>query len=147
MNITYIDVLLVVLPAIVGYSSQMICNLGKNAGSNVKFRPPPWVFGVVWPILFLLFGLSWAIAFRNCNNKILCMSMYLLTTLLLGVWIIVYGCGKSKKGASWILILAIASGLSCFTQGNEVSKIMITPLLAWILFALIMNTTEVQNEN
>ena len=112
MNITYTDVLLVLLPAIVGYGSQMICKLGNNAGSNVKFRPPPWVFGVVWPILFLLFGLSWAIAFRNCNNKALCMSMYTLTTLLRGVWIIVYGCGKSKKGASWILILAIASSLT-----------------------------------
>ena len=146
MTITGKDILLVILPTIVGYGTSLLCGMGKNSGSNVKFRPPPWVFGVVWPILFLLLGTSWAIASRNCTNQVMCMSAYGLLTILLGVWILVYGCAKSKKGASWVLILILASGLACFAQGNEVSKVMITPLLAWVLFALIMNTTEVQQE-
>jgi translocator protein len=146
MSITYQDILLTIMPAIVGYGSQLVCGLGKNSGSNVKFRPPPFVFGIVWPILFILLGISWAIAYRNCLNKVMCMSTYGLLTILLGLWILVYGCAKSKKGASWVLILIVASGLASFAQGNEVSKVMITPLLAWILFALIMNTTEVQQQ-
>jgi tryptophan-rich sensory protein len=146
MNINSQDIILVILPAIIGYGSQLICSIGKNAGSNVKFRPPPWVFGVVWPILYLLLGISWAIAARNCVNKVMCMSIYSLLSILLGLWIIVYGCIKSKKGASWVLLLVLASVFGCFTQGNEVSKVIITPLLAWIIFALIMNTTEVQEK-
>lgn len=144
MEITYQDILLVIIPTIVGYSSQLLCGMGKNSGSNVKFRPPPWVFGIVWPILFLLLGISWAIAYKNCRYKVMCISAYALLTILLGVWILVYSCAKSKKGASWVLILIITSGLACFAQGNEVSKVMISPLLGWVLFALIMNTTEVQ---
>ena len=144
--ITFRDICLVLLPAIIGYSSQMICSLGKDAGKSVLFRPPSWVFGVVWPILFLLFGLSWAIAARNCTNQILCMTMYALTTLSLGVWIVTYGCAKTKKGSSWVLILTIAACLASFAQGNETSKVLISPLIAWAIFALLMNTTEVQND-
>lgn len=146
MKITIVDVILVLLPAVVGYGSQFACNIGKKAGESVLFRPPAWAFGVIWAVLFLCFGLSWAIARRNCKNEILCMSTYGLTTLLLGVWIIVYGCCKSKKGACWVLLLAIAAGLASFAQGNEVSRVLIAPLIAWALFALLMNTTEVQNQ-
>lgn len=147
MTVTIQDVLLVLLPAVVCYGIQLGCSVGKNAGARVLFRPPAWAFGVIWPILFLLFGLSWAIAVRESANKKLAMSMYALTTILLGIWIAVYGCVKNKKGASWVLLLAVAAGLASFGQGNHVSKALIAPLIAWALFALIMNTTEVQQKD
>lgn len=144
MTITVRDVILVLLPAIVGYGSQLICSVGKNAGASVLFRPPGWAFGVIWPILFLLFGLSWAIAIRESSNTTLTYLTYGLTTILLGVWILVYGCAKNKKGAAWVLLLAVAAGLASFGQGTGISKAMIAPLIAWAIFALLMNTTEVQ---
>ena len=140
------DVILVLLPGVVGYGSQFLCGIGENAGDSVLFRPPAWVFGMVWPILFLLFGISWAVAARACGNQVLCMGSYALLTLSLGAWILVYGCGKSKAGASWILPVSLAAGFACFAQGDEVSKVLLAPLLAWLLFALLMNTTEVQNQ-
>jgi len=148
MTITILDILLVFLPSVIGYGSQYLCNIGKNAGKNVLFRPPSWVFGIVWPVLFLLFGISWEIANKNCDSKYLCMIIYSITCILLGLWSIVYSdkCGNSKKGASLILLLVIAAELASFSQGNNISKILITPLIAWSIFALIMNTTEVQNE-
>jgi tryptophan-rich sensory protein len=91
-----------------------------------------------------LLGLSWVIAVReNTNNKLIYFT-YGLTTLLLGVWVLVYGCAKNKKVASWILILAVAASLASFGQGNKVSKALIAPLIAWIVFALLMNINEVQ---
>ena len=146
MTITPQDVILFLTPAIVGYGSQLICGVGKDAGKSVLFRPPAWAFGVIWVVLFALFGISWAIAARKSTNYKLVMSTYALTTLLLGVWIIVYGCAKNKKAASWVLLLVIASALASFGQGNDVSKTLISPLIAWALFALLMNTTEVQNK-
>jgi len=145
MKVTVRDIILVLIPAMVGYGVRLKCNIGEKAGSTVIFRPPAWVFGVIWPILFLFFGLSWAIAARKSSNKKLAMCMYALTTILLGAWIVVYGCLKNKKASSWVLILAVAAGIASFGQGNEVSKALIAPLIAWTLFALLMNTTEVQN--
>jgi len=144
MTITIIDIIYILLPSIIGYSTSFLCKMDKKAGDVVKFRPPPIVFGIVWPILFLLLGISFAIAMRNCNNKELCLFSYILVILSLALWIYMYSCKKSSKGSSWVLILALAFGLICFTQGNEISKILITPLIAWAIFAMIMNTTEVQ---
>jgi benzodiazapine receptor len=147
MTVTIRDVILVLLPAVVGYGTQIACDVGKNAGETVLFRPPSWAFGVIWPILFLMLGISWAIAARVGTNQILTMSVYGLTTLLLGVWIVVYGCAKNKKAAAWVLLLAVAAGIASFGQGNGASKALISPLVVWALFALIMNTTEVQDDS
>jgi tryptophan-rich sensory protein len=144
-HITMIDFIYFILPAIICYSITAFCKIGEKSGSAVKFRPPPQVFGIVWPCLFLLFGLSWAIAMRNCKNKILCLITYILTTISLALWIYIYGCQKSKKGASWVIILIITFALMCFAQGNDISKVLLAPLIAWCSFAQIMNTTEAQN--
>tara|TARA_Y100000389_G_scaffold174968_1_gene185351 strand:- start:17057 stop:17506 length:450 start_codon:yes stop_codon:yes gene_type:complete len=138
--------LLIFLPAIIGYGTQLRCSNDTNTGSTIKFRPPSWVFGLVWPILFLLLGLSWSTSMQVCTNKQICMFTYGLTSILLGLWLVVYDCMNSKKEASWVLLLAIASSLASFAQGNEISKLMISPLIAWIIFAMVMNTTEVQSE-
>ena len=144
MNIKLQDIVYFLIPAIICYTVTAFCKIGKTAGGNVKFRPPPMVFGIIWPILFILFGLSWAIAMRNCENKILCFSTYMLVTISLALWIYIYGCKKSSKGAAWVLILSIAISLMCFAQGNNISKILLAPLIAWCVFAQLMNTTEVQ---
>lgn len=144
MDITLQDIIYFLLPAIICYTVTAFCKIGKTAGIDVKFRPPPQVFGIIWPILFILFGISWAIAMRNCENKILCFITYMLVTISLALWIYIYGCKKSNKGAAWVLILSIALTLMCFAQGSYISKILLAPLIAWCIFAQLMNTTEVQ---
>lgn len=139
------DILLIFVPAIIGYICNSFCKVGEDAGQNVFFRPPAWVFKFVWPVLFLLFGLSWFVASKNCTRTALCMLTYLATVISLGGWILVYGC-MSKKYACWILLVSICLCLACFTQGTEVSKLLLTPLLAWLLFAQLMNAAEVQHD-
>lgn len=138
------DIIYIILPSIICYSVTAFCKIGKDAGNKVKFRPPAEIFGIIWPILFILFGVSWAVAMNNSNNKILCFNLYMLLTISLALWIYIYGCKKSTKVASWILILSITLGLMSFTQGNEISKILIAPLIGWCIFAQLMNTTEVE---
>jgi benzodiazapine receptor len=145
INKMNIDIIYFLLPAIICYATTAFCKIGKNAGVDVKFRPPPQIFGIVWPILFILFGLSWAVAMRNCQNKIVCFATYMLTTISLALWIYIYGCKKSNKGGAWVLILCLTLTLMCFAQGNYVSKVLVAPLIAWCIFAQLMNTAEVQN--
>ena len=58
------DIFLFFVPAILGYSSSIFCNIGKSAGANVSFRPSPIVFAIVWPILYACMGWSWVLAER-----------------------------------------------------------------------------------
>jgi tryptophan-rich sensory protein len=103
------------------------------------------MFSIVWALLYIMFGISWVIANRNCDNKIICNLTYILTTLFLCLWIVFYGCKKNKKQASWVLLISLMLVLMCFSQGNYLSKILLAPLIGWVIFALLMNTTEVQN--
>lgn len=144
MIITGIDLIYLFLPMIVGYGTTAMCKIGQNAGKVVKFRPPSFVFGIVWPILFLLLGISWIIAVRNTEFVKTTILVYLLTTLSLGLWTYVYGCLKMKKEASWVILLSIMASIASFSQGNDISKLLISPLIAWLIFALLLNTTEVQ---
>ena len=141
---TILDLLYILLPSIIGYSTSFFCKMDKNAGDIVKFRPPSFVFGIVWPILFILIGISWYVAMHNCINTKLCFLSYILFILSLGLWIFIYSCKKSIKDSAFVLILSLAFGFMAFGQGNDVSRVLIGPLIAWLIFAMMMNVAEVQ---
>jgi len=145
MNISlFWKIFFCIFPIFSGFVTQFVSGLNNSAGIIVKFRPPGWVFSVAWTILYILLGFSWAIAATSSERQILAIVLYTLLTVTLCAWIFVYG--KSYKTvASWILIIALAFALSCISLGNEASRVMISPLIAWLIFAIIMNTTEIQN--
>lgn len=139
-----IEYLYFFLPIATGYTASAFCKTTKDSGSNLKFRPPRWVFGVVWPILYLLLGYSWVLAQRDSYfNHV----YYSLLTLFLVSWIIVYNCKDNKKGGVYIILASIVASLLCYTVGTQTSKLLLAPLIGWLIFALIMNSTEVQLEN
>lgn len=125
------------LPMVLGYLTVFLCPMTKNAGNNIKFRPPAYVFGIVWPILYLMIGSAWILS-KEASFY------YLLLSITLSLWIIVYSCYKQKKRASWVLLLSIIITLICYTNSIKQSKLLLCPLLGWLLFALLMNVFEVQ---
>ena len=56
MNYLYL-----LLPMFSVYLVGAFYPLGMETGKDIPFRPPGWVFGVVWPILLLLIGYSWTL--------------------------------------------------------------------------------------
>ena len=78
----YLKYLVFIIPALIVYIPSIFYPL-NNAGEKIPFRPPGYIFGIVWPILFLLIGFSW---FNRLNLTI----YYLTLCILLGLWIIIY---------------------------------------------------------
>lgn len=136
-----IEILYFLLPILTGTVMTVFCPMDTSAGEIVKFRPPSWVFSLVWPILYFCLGYSWVISSRKSNLNII---PYSILTTLLAVWIFVYSCKDSKKDAAFVLLASIVAIFLCFAVGNKLSKILLAPLIGWLIFALIMNTTEVQ---
>ena len=136
-----------IFPLILGFVVGALpsCKMSKSSGSTVKFRPPSWVFGVVWTILYILFGLAWVISITSENNIILVDVFYSIITVLLTSWIIVYSCYKNKKGGVYVLVGCLCAIILAFNVSPLESRLMISPLLAWIILATLLNTFEVQN--
>ena len=137
-----IEYVLLLLPLVTGFATSAFCTIGSDSGSGVKFRPPSWVFSIAWPILYLLLGYAWVVSRRNDSKSDY---LYGALTLLLVLWIIVYGCANKRKDAVYILLLSIIAIIACFANSPTKSKLLLSPLFGWLLFALLMNTTEIQS--
>lgn len=124
-------------PIITGYIFSILCNTSSNEGANLPQRPPAWVFGVVWPILYILLGYSWSIIPLDIVEVDY---IYTLCIVLLNLWIYVYNCKKLKVYGIYIIACIIALLICLMTLHNhKLSKILLTPLLAWLLIAYLLN--------
>ena len=142
----FIDWVLLLSPITTGYATSAICGMGKDAGKNIKARPPGWVFGVVWPVLYLLLGYSWVLM---RHHGTLINVLFILNVVGLVSWVALYSCGKQKKNAMYILLVLVV--LALMTLGNVVQSDVkepvyyLSPYIGWLVFALLLNFTEVNN--
>lgn len=141
-GISLLDVTLVLLPSIVCYATQIVFGFPKKAGDVVKYRPPAGAFGVVWQLLFLALGLSFAISLRASSAWEVSVACYTSLILSLAIWIALYR--YSRLYACWLLVVILMLLLMCFTTGNQASRLLLCPLISWIVFAIHLSTTELQ---
>lgn len=132
------------VPAVICFTASAICPIGKSAGQSVSFRPPAWVFGLVWTKLFLAIGYSAVLTRRNYKSE-LPMLAYGILVGLLCAWIITYGCCKNKRVSVWILLKTLTMAIVCLVIARDlVARLLLVPLITWVAFALLMNAVEVQ---
>ena len=130
------------LPIVSGFGMASVCKIPKNEGTFLPQRPPAIVFKIIWPILYLLLGFSWV----NATSQKITDTMHGLLTLLLTLWILTYQCMNNKKMGLYIIACLIAIIISCIClHKNRISKIALTPLLAWLLIAFQLNWNIIKN--
>ena len=71
--------------------------------------------------------------------------LFFTLSSLLAVWIVVYACRKDKKNAVFVMVAILLSIAMLMVLIPKTSQLMLVPLGVWILFALLLSTTEVQN--
>ena len=138
-KLTWTDGALCLTPIVTGFLASGICPVKDRDEDRQSFRPPGIVFSVIWPILYILLGISWAIA--NRQNKLNNISYGILNTLLVA-WIIVYGCVGSKQAALYILLLSIVMAIVSGMVGTLRSRILVAPLIAWLIFAMMLSLND-----
>lgn len=109
-----------------------------------SLTPPSWVFGIVWPILYLLMFLSFFIVQQNPKCVPFCKPLYFFL-IQLGfnlVWTTLFFKMKQPKLALLDLILTVIFTFITVYQFKKISKIgfyLLLPYLIWICFALYLN--------
>lgn len=128
---------IVALPSILGYTTSMFCGPTKDTGKTVRFRPPGWVFGIVWPILYIMLGVTWS---RHMEHT----PLFITLQLLLNGWLIMYGCAKNKVYSLYILYLSIVNVLHIIVSIDSSNRYLLVPLFVWLNFAALISSHEVQ---
>ncbi len=119
------------IPMISVYIVSYYYPVTKEAGKEIWFRPPPYVFGIVWPILLLLIGFSWYLS-KNLSIY------YVILTLLLSTWSIFWNYSKIFSFIN-IIITTFFTLYLIFKQFNKKSSILLIPLVLWLFFASLLN--------
>jgi len=136
------------LPLLSGLLMARACPM-EGSEKGIKSSPPPQVFGLVWTVLYALMGYSWYLATKK-DFSWLITALYTALTILLALWVFVFGCGKMNVAALWLfmpitgVLYAIMALLFSRGKSGLVPSLLMIPLLVWIKFAYYLNFAKVE---
>jgi translocator protein len=143
---------LITVPAIVlaGSLSGFLSNSGYanpwfESLAKPFFMPPGWVFGVVWPILYMLLGVALALILaepatpRRRNALILFFAQLALNF----AWSPVFFAAHAVQPALAIIVVMVglaALAASQFRQIRLLAGLLMLPYLLWLCFAAALTS-------
>lgn len=109
-----------------------------------SWNPPNWVFGPVWTTLYILIGVSawrvWRVGgfARDRTALALFISQWLLNFGWSGCFFGLHAPGLAlvEIACLWLLIVAT---IIRFCRHDRAAAIMLSPYLAWVSFACVLN--------
>lgn len=129
-------------PLLIGMIVAAICPMSSKSGSNIPARPPGYVFGIVWITLYILLGISWART-GFTQNQIPGDVVFSINVALMATWVITYSCVGNKKASLYVLLMLLMAALALFGCTNGINTILIAPYVGWVVFALMLNYSDV----
>lgn len=142
---------LVTVPAIVilGSASGWLSNSGYDNAwfdglAKPAFMPPGWAFGVVWPILYVLLGLSLALILSEPPSEGRRKGLVLFFTQLAlnYAWSPIFFAAHEVQAA--LIIIFMMTAVAAMTAGQffrirPLAGALMVPYLAWLCFAAALN--------
>ena len=125
----------VTLPKIPGWYGSLI---------KPSFNPPPWVFGPVWSVLYLLMAVAaWRIWLRPASEPRRAALIWFYVQLALNAaWSPVFF-GLQQPRLALVVIVAlfvsVAFALYRFFAIDRLAGWMLVPYLVWVGFASVLN--------
>lgn len=108
-----------------------------------NFSPKPWLFPVVWTILYTLMGISYYLIFISKNNdKQSAINIYKIQLLVNYLWSILFFVLNLRLFSFfWIILLIILVTIMIikFFNINKIASYLQIPYLLWIIFASVLN--------
>jgi translocator protein len=138
------------------YGVAYVANLANLQGLPVWYQtldkppwtPPPWLFAPVWTVLYGLMGVGAWLVWRSpsyeipVGRKITALALFAIQLALNGLWPWLFFGWRQIGLAAWelgVLNVVVALTIWAFFRVNRIAGWLLTPYMAWILFALALN--------
>jgi len=109
-----------------------------------SWNPPPWIFGPVWSLLYMMMAVAAWLVWREGgwkrNGRTL--GLFLLQWLLNALWTpLFFGMHRSGLAFAEIIMLwiVLAATLRLFWRVSKVAGVLLVPYLAWVSLAAALN--------
>jgi tryptophan-rich sensory protein len=143
--------LCIALPLLIGVAGSLATVKeipGWYAGLNKPlFTPPPWVFGPVWILLYILMGISLWLVIRDGTGTLPVQQAVILFAAQLAAnlaWSVLFF-GMHLVAAAFleitVLFALIAATILAFLRINRMAGWLLVPYICWTGFALILTGT------
>lgn len=117
-----------------------------SACPKTAITPPGWVFGVVWPVLYLLLGVVMARMELQKRYGVLAMLFWLV--LGLNLWYVVFAPVCYPIAALVGIVIALGATVwvtvEVFYADSNTGNLML-PLCAWLTFATAISGKVIQD--
>jgi len=148
------DYLLLFSPIVLGLGSAAFIDKKKIPKVNSAYDPPAWVFGLVWPILYLLLGYSAYLIGQGQNTlgqgqSRNALTFFFVHLFFLLIWwpIFVYYPNPFYSSIT-LFILACSAVFLCYLYSkiNMVAAYCLAPYVLWLFFATFLSSqTKLKN--
>ena len=138
---------IVLITELIGVIASLLSgNIGEFYTSFEKppLSPPGWLFGVVWPVLYLLMGIAAYIIYQSpkTSDRNKATNLYWLQLFVNFLWPIIF----FRFGWYWISVIVILvldvlviMTINWFYKINKTAGYLLIPYLLWLLFATYLN--------
>lgn len=147
LRLSFLRWALVTVPAIefLGLASGFLSNSGFGNRwfdflTKPAIMPPGWVFAVVWPILYLLLGLSLAVIIhaRGARGRGFAIMLFIVQLVCNLAWSPLFFGAHEVTLAFYLTLVILALALATtvlFARIRMVAALMLVPYIVWLCFA------------
>ena len=146
-NNSIISYILLLAPIILGLGSGYFVTRKRIPKVKSYLNPPSWLFGVVWPILYLLLGYSsyliWNSTNVNMSTKQFYLFLYAIQVILVMAWwpYFVYYPDKFFATITLILLAIFALIITIlFFPISNIAGYCFIPYVIWLSFASFLTS-------
>ena len=120
----------------------------KNTGTEwykcikSSLTPPGFVFGLVWPVLYLLLILAYVRALKD--KDWITIALIAVSCIVQVAWCYLYFDKKQVVAAMWTIVLLLALAIAIIVKQRSA---LLVPYAAWLAFAALLNYKSIENVN
>ena len=146
-NNDIISYVLLTAPIILGLGSGYFVSRKRIPRVKSYLNPPAWLFGVVWPTLYLLLGYASYLIWNSSNigmgNKQFYLTLYAVQLMLVISWwpYFIYYPNKLFATVTLILLAIFALVITVlFFPVNNIAGYCLIPYVIWLSFASFLTS-------
>ena len=136
---------------VLGGLSGWLSNSGYGNGwfdalQKPSFMPPGWAFGVVWPILYALMGVAVALILVEppSPRRQAALTLFFIQLVLNFAWSPIFFAAHDITTAKIVIFVMAATAAAAagqFLRLRKAAGLLMTPYLAWLIFAATLNAS------
>lgn len=136
---------IVIIGSLLGYlSNSGYSNIWFNALDLPDITPPGWVFGTIWPLLYVMMGLSLAmiLSARHARGRGFALILFFVQLAANFAWSPVFFGAHQVTLALYLIIFILMVSIAtsfAFARIRKAAAWLLVPYMVWLCFAAILN--------